>query len=127
MDRPMRSLIEPVGFWFSSFANSRQPPLSRFFSSTSGVLPIVCRIAPSCAISFSRRHARSLHDNIAVLPANERKPVTEQNPQNLLWIDRSEERRVGKECVSTSGPWWSTYHSKTKKTKAILTINTTIL
>src|SRR3546814_11823600 len=87
MDRPMLSLIEPVGFWFSSFANSRQPPLSRFFSSTSGVLPIVCRIAPSCAISFSRRHARSLHDNIAVLPANERKPVTEQNPQNLIWID----------------------------------------
>src|SRR3546814_3299970 len=26
-------------------------------------------------------------DLIAVLPANERKPVTEQNPQNLIWID----------------------------------------
>src|SRR3546814_19237222 len=24
--------------------------------------------------------------------------------------DRSEERRVGKECVSTCRSWWSTYH-----------------
>src|SRR3546814_18008887 len=28
---------------------------------------------------------------------------------------RSEERRVGKECVSTCRSWWSTYHSKKKK------------
>src|SRR3546814_13079494 len=28
---------------------------------------------------------------------------------------RSEERRVGKECVSTCRPRWSTYHSKKKK------------
>src|SRR3546814_12497380 len=26
---------------------------------------------------------------------------------------RSEERRVGKECVSTCRPWWSPYHYKT--------------
>src|SRR3546814_17646695 len=26
--------------------------------------------------------------------------------------DRSEERRVGKECVSTCSSWWSPYHSK---------------
>src|SRR3546814_14823293 len=26
------------------------------------------------------------------------------------WIDRSEERRVGKECVSTCRSRWSTYH-----------------
>src|SRR3546814_14431503 len=29
---------------------------------------------------------------------------------------RSEERRVGKECVSTCGSRWSPYHSKQKKT-----------
>src|SRR3546814_11247064 len=29
--------------------------------------------------------------------------------------DRSEERRVGKECVSTCRSRWSTYHSKKKK------------
>src|SRR3546814_11259064 len=29
--------------------------------------------------------------------------------------DRSEERRVGKECVSTCRPRWSPYHSKKNK------------
>src|SRR3546814_19544679 len=28
---------------------------------------------------------------------------------------RSEERRVGKECVSTCRYWWNTYHYKKKK------------
>src|SRR3546814_12187426 len=28
---------------------------------------------------------------------------------------RSEERRVGKECVSTSRSWWSQYHEKKKR------------
>src|SRR3546814_14042379 len=28
---------------------------------------------------------------------------------------RSEERRVGKECVSTCRSWWSPYHEKKKK------------
>src|SRR3546814_13109832 len=27
-------------------------------------------------------------------------------------INRSEERRVGKECVSTCRSWWSRYHQK---------------
>src|SRR3546814_12074174 len=31
-------------------------------------------------------------------------------------VKRSEERRVGKECVSTCRSRWSPYHSKTKKT-----------
>src|SRR3546814_12591341 len=30
---------------------------------------------------------------------------------------RSDERRVGKECVSTGSLWWSTYHQKKKKTQ----------
>src|SRR3546814_15859078 len=28
----------------------------------------------------------------------------------LTLVDRSEERRVGKECVSTCRSWWSPYH-----------------
>src|SRR3546814_15644832 len=32
-------------------------------------------------------------------------------------IDRSEERRVGKECVSTCRSRWSPYHSKKQNTK----------
>src|SRR3546814_15255167 len=43
--------------------------------------------------------------------------------QNLFWlvrvgtIRRSEERRVGKECVSTCRSRWSTYHQKKKQNK----------
>src|SRR3546814_19885072 len=33
-------------------------------------------------------------------------------------IDRSEERRVGKECVSTCRSRWSPYHSKKNKIKS---------
>src|SRR3546814_20592251 len=33
--------------------------------------------------------------------------------------DRSEERRVGKECVSTCRSRWSPYHSKKKKAKKL--------
>src|SRR3546814_12060292 len=37
-----------------------------------------------------------------------------------IWLsmtDRSDERRVGKECVSTCRSRWSPYHSKKKNTK----------
>ena len=40
MERAMRSLIEPPGFWLSSLMNSRHLPVSNFFSSTMGVSPI---------------------------------------------------------------------------------------
>src|SRR3546814_14168033 len=45
------------------------------------------------------------------------------------WIHRSEERRVGKECVSTCSSRWSPYHSKhksnnTKHNSAISLIHT---
>ena len=43
IERPMRSLIEPPGFWLSSFTNSRHGPVCKVRSSTSGVLPIKCR------------------------------------------------------------------------------------
>src|SRR3546814_15865096 len=36
-------------------------------------------------------------------------------------IKRSEERRVGKECVSTGRSRWSPYHSKKKKKKKEIT------
>src|SRR5262245_38926359 len=40
MATPIRSLIEPPGFCDSSFRNSRQGPVSKRVTSTSGVLPI---------------------------------------------------------------------------------------
>src|SRR3546814_12986389 len=45
--------------------------------------------------------------------ATERKKLTIffSDVQNFTSLsDRSEERRVGKECVSTCRPWWSPYH-----------------
>src|SRR3546814_17810352 len=35
----------------------------------------------------------------------------------VVELQRSEERRVGKECVSTCRSRWSPYHSKKKRTK----------
>src|SRR5258708_6540998 len=45
MANAIRSFIEPVGFWFSSFIKSRHWPLSNRVHSTRGVLPISERMA----------------------------------------------------------------------------------
>src|SRR3546814_15321780 len=42
-----------------------------------------------------------------------------------IGLDRSEERRVGKECVSTCRSRWSPYHSKKKNTNNIITLHKT--
>src|SRR3546814_21112486 len=41
--------------------------------------------------------------------------LTAAAPSSTETSDRSEERRVGKECVSTCRSRWSKYHSKQKK------------
>src|SRR3546814_16986582 len=41
-------------------------------------------------------------------------------PTRKIWKPRSEERRVGKECVSTCRSRWSPYHKKKKSSKNIL-------
>ena len=45
IDSAIRSLIEPVGFWFSSFRKSWHGPVSICVISTSGVSPMSERIA----------------------------------------------------------------------------------
>src|SRR3546814_18542636 len=55
----------------------------------------------------AERHHRRLGDHRLV-------EIEERGDEGL---DRSEERRVGKECVSTCRSRWSPYHSKKKKTK----------
>src|SRR5690606_20534792 len=40
IDRAMRSLIDPPGFWLSSLRNRRHGPVSILVTSTIGVLPI---------------------------------------------------------------------------------------
>src|SRR3546814_11831292 len=46
-------------------------------------------------------------------------PATTAGSLKAIWqsLDRSEERRVGKECVSTCRSRWSPYHYKKKKNK----------
>src|SRR3546814_17538281 len=39
----------------------------------------------------------------------------------IAWLARSEERRVGKECVSTCRSRWSPFHSKKQQYKTIIT------
>src|SRR3546814_12008928 len=44
-----------------------------------------------------------------------------KHPRAISRTGRSEERRVGKECVSTCRSRWSPYHYKKKKTNKIYT------
>src|SRR3546814_19587393 len=53
---------------------------------------------------------------IALIQGDVTRPATKARDIDGLLIPRSEERRVGKECVSTCRSRWSPYHSK-KKTK----------
>src|SRR3546814_14907414 len=72
---------------------------------------------------------------IAIIPAADRAKATvkvriaisERDPRivpdmgvrvSFLEAPRSEERRVGKECVSTCRSRWSPYHSKNTKTSS---------
>src|SRR3546814_12629994 len=41
-------------------------------------------------------------------------PPPHEDPRPFIAIARSQERRVGKECVSTCRPRWSRYHYKKK-------------
>src|SRR3981081_1547712 len=50
--RPTRSLIEPPGFWFSSFRNSWHGPVSRRRTAMSGVVPIICSTLPEAGFDL---------------------------------------------------------------------------
>src|SRR3546814_20793145 len=41
--------------------------------------------------------------------------ISDGHPESAFHMSRSEERRVGKECVSTCRSRWSPYHYKKKK------------
>src|SRR3546814_19745826 len=101
------------------------------------VFPALLRDSEGLHLQFpvDRREAVGRHrdvriDRAAVLPALARQlagqivelssalphllldPRRRRGPARLV---RSEERRVGKECVSTCRSGWSPYHSKKKK------------
>src|SRR3546814_19649403 len=90
--------------WLSSLAVEHWRPLWKIFSPPSRIGPISSILATAfcptrllimlkcCSTSF----ARNVHDGISL--------------QRLLLGSRSEERRVGKECVSTCRSRWSPYN-----------------
>src|SRR3546814_13271372 len=65
-------------------------------------------VGMTLALNLARYGVRSL--------LVERNPATTRHPKmdltNARSMERSEERRVGKECVSTCRSRWSPYHSK---------------
>src|SRR3546814_18058367 len=54
---------------------------------------------------------------VLVIERDQRIILDDQQPLDARRARRSEERRVGKECVSTGRSRWSPYHYKTKKKK----------
>src|SRR3546814_16820170 len=76
-----------------------------------GVVLVV--LAPRLHDLVVARQRNQTHDILlgdsSVRPLSRRRPV-------LPWLGRSEERRVGKECVSTCRSRWSPYHQKKKNT-----------
>src|SRR3546814_18660950 len=59
-------------------------------------------------------------DEFAKLPKSETVltgPDLGRSKKVSYWLIRSEERRVGKECVSPCRYWWSPCHEKKKKEK----------
>src|SRR3546814_14650166 len=86
------------------------------------------RGAGRAAARHHRLHARMAGESPAAAPDRDREPERlrrhtgrpDRSRAGLaaqgLYLARSEERRVGKECVSTCRSRWSPYHSKKKKT-----------
>src|SRR3546814_4151239 len=66
---------------------------------------------PICELSFPAANLNSLHHarNLS-LPQISQRRLAGRRMKSLLHRRRSEERRVGKECVSTCRSRWSQYH-----------------
>src|SRR3546814_15106773 len=86
----------------------------------------VIRLALSASLRWARRaggilldycHAHTVVTGAFIRCATLAAPPISSNMSLMLIAitARSEERRVGKECVSTCRSWWSPYHKKKKK------------
>src|SRR3546814_2138522 len=70
------------------------------------VIPLPCPGPGTCYLAPRRRHP--------VAHAEPRQPTHLEKKSTSCGMTRSEERRVGKECVSTCRSRWSPYHKKKK-------------
>src|SRR3546814_16210349 len=78
---------------------------------SSDLLPCVARILKR---ELAEHAFAGLHAHVLRMQADRAQEahVAQQRIAELADVDRSEERRVGKECVSTCRSRWSPYHSK---------------
>ena len=59
---------------------------------------------------FARRSYKAIHDTSKEVEMHDITSVSDEFIQSLGPVDRSEERRVGKECASMCRSRWSPYH-----------------
>src|SRR3546814_8340362 len=89
-------------------------------SSDLDLSPLGCAAAPKRLNAFSLIHQGD-HPRTASQPSGDKSPRHNKSPPHVLRFgphsssrtfekSRSEERRVGKECVSTCRSWWSPLH-----------------
>src|SRR3546814_11660313 len=94
-----------LGTGFRAVADSAA--FSRLGQRHADIRPRRCPIVvyTDIEIAFLQRHVPLMYRTMAVQRSLQHL-VVERRPR------RSEERRVGKECVSTCSTWWWRYHKK---------------
>src|SRR3546814_19745637 len=90
-------------------------------------LPISKRRSPDGAVDAGDRQLAQQHRAQLLRSHLIQRETADDQCHGLIAGVRSEERRVGKECVSTCRSRWSPYHSKTKHYNINDTLNTVIL
>src|SRR3546814_15632249 len=71
-----------------------------------------------------RANVARVPDRLALADAPNRADFTDGAPCRLTYAERSEERRGGKECVSTGRSRWSPSHSNKKRKPQRLLLTT---
>src|SRR3546814_3384748 len=96
---------------------SRKPPLFFFFKQkTAYEMRISDWSSDVCSSDLAARRPRHIWTSRRRTPPRAMRCTTPSTGTRWRGI-RSEERRVGKECVSTCRSRWSPYHSKENKHK----------
>src|SRR3546814_19549954 len=67
------------------------------------------QITPASNLHFRNNLIMGTKARPALLAIDTHTPWSSSD-YNGFYVNRSEERRVGKECVSTCRSWWSSYH-----------------
>src|SRR3546814_11260028 len=126
---PHHDALRPSPFAAAAMPPTLDPPVSR--PSCAAVdaaepIDVPARIALSAPPATPRAAATAAPPPIAnAAPAPIAVPTAAPAPNCGAPATRSEERSVGKECVSTCSSRWSPYHAKKKHTNTQLMKHTT--